>query len=107
MVEPLARQGVPLGAVAVQMLMGHHLVENQQKADAQQKADYRGQKRKAAHPAALVNGGNQKAPDRRCHHDPGGKAQKALLYPGADFPLKQKYTGSAQGGAQQGDQAAP
>ena len=89
------------------MLMGDNLIQQQQEAHAQQKTDHRRKKGKTPHFAALVNGGNQQTPDRCCHHDPGGKAQKPLLHPGTNLPLQQKNTGSAQRGAQQGDQTAP
>ena len=62
-----------LGFVSALVQVRHGDIEQQQKADAQPKPDGGGEKRQPPQTFGLLHRRDQQAPDRRGHHDPGGK----------------------------------
>ena len=62
------------GGIGTLVQMRHRHIQQQQKADTQPKADGGRDKRQPPHAFGLLHGRDEQAPDRRRHHDPGGKA---------------------------------
>lgn len=60
--------------------MGNQTVKQEQKQHADPKSDKGREEGQLAHALRLLNGGDQQAPDRCCHHHPGGKARKGALH---------------------------
>ena len=85
------------------MKMGNQTVKQEQKQHADPKSDKGGEKGQLAHALRLLNGGDQQAPDGRCHHHPGGKAGKGALHQIAKGFFHKEHAGRAQRCTQERD----
>ena len=92
-----------LGLFTSHMKMGNQTVKQEQKQHAAPKADKGGEKGQLPHILRLLNGGDQQAPDGRCHHHAGGKARKGALHQITKGSFHKKHAGRAQRCTQERD----
>ncbi len=93
----------PLRLIAAHMKVGNQMVEQEQKQHADPKSDKGGEKGQLPHILRLLNGGDQQAPDGRCHHHTGGKAGKGAPHQIAKGFFHKEHAGRAQCCSQERD----